>query len=221
MAQALPENLITALDVGSSKISALIAEAGEKMARCVILGTGQRESRGVKRGYIADMRRAPRRAIREAVEQAERIAGTNIEDVLGQLLGGRTGRATSPGWRWSWAAHRVEQDDIDELLACRRATRSIPTGQDGAPRPADAATRSTGSTGVSSPLGLHADRLGVDIHVVARPMARRCATSTLCPRGASGGEARSSPRRSATGHVLPHRRRARAGRRAGRDSARA
>src|SRR3546814_16712159 len=45
-----------------------------------ILGTGQRESRGVRRGYIADMERTEQ-AVRETVEQAERIAGTNIEDV--------------------------------------------------------------------------------------------------------------------------------------------
>ena len=35
----------------------------------IVLGTGQRESRGVKRGYVADMA-ATELAIREAVEQA-------------------------------------------------------------------------------------------------------------------------------------------------------
>ena len=58
-AVALPQSrndgLITAIDIGSSKISALIArvdDAGE----LEVLGSGQRESRGVRRGYIADMR---------------------------------------------------------------------------------------------------------------------------------------------------------------------
>ena len=65
--------LVAALDIGSSKVCALIAQVGEGGA-LRILGTGQRESRGVKRGYIADMA-TTERAVREAVEQAERIAG--------------------------------------------------------------------------------------------------------------------------------------------------
>src|ERR1700754_3181830 len=73
-------NLIAALDVGSSKVCALIAEPGED-GKLRILGTGQRESRGVKRGFIADMEKSET-AIREAVEQAERIAGTNIDQVF-------------------------------------------------------------------------------------------------------------------------------------------
>ena len=64
--------LVGALDVGSSKVCALIAEPGEDGA-LNILGTGQRASRGVKRGFISDMA-ACEAAIREAVEQAERIA---------------------------------------------------------------------------------------------------------------------------------------------------
>ena len=80
MAQPQVRKLVTALDIGSSKVSALIAEPGPDGA-LKILGTGQRESRGVKRGFIADMERTEG-AIREAVEQAERIAGTNIDDAF-------------------------------------------------------------------------------------------------------------------------------------------
>ena len=87
MAQPRSDQLITALDIGSWKVSALIAErlpSGDIQ----VLGTGQRESRGVKRGYIADMD-ATESAVRDAVEQAERIAGTNIEDVwVGFSAGG-------------------------------------------------------------------------------------------------------------------------------------
>src|SRR6185369_14483798 len=73
-------NLVAALDVGSSKVCALIAEPGED-GKLRILGTGQRESRGVRRGFIADMEKSEI-AIREAVEQAERIAGTQVDQVF-------------------------------------------------------------------------------------------------------------------------------------------
>ena len=54
MAQPSEQQLIAALDIGSSKVSALIATLSED-GRVSVLGTGQRESRGVKRGYITDM----------------------------------------------------------------------------------------------------------------------------------------------------------------------
>jgi cell division ATPase FtsA len=76
MAKVAPEGLITALDIGSSKVSAMIAQKGDG-GELIVLGTGQRESRGVKRGYIADMA-TTEAAVREAVEQAERIAGITV-----------------------------------------------------------------------------------------------------------------------------------------------
>src|SRR3546814_17071892 len=86
MAQPRYDKLITALDIGSWKVSALIAGQTDR-GELTILGTGQRESRGVRRGYIADMERTEQ-AVRETVEQAERIAGPNIEEVWVNLYAG-------------------------------------------------------------------------------------------------------------------------------------
>lgn len=162
MAKVVSEGLITALDVGSSKVSALIAQKTDD-GQLVVLGTGQRESKGVKRGYVADMA-ATELAIREAVEQAERIAGQNIEDVwvsfsAGGLLSDIVKLEADLG------GHRIEQADIDELL---KAGRDAIDPQGKMVLHAQP-TRYTvdGLSGVKRPLGLHADRLGVDIHVVA------------------------------------------------------
>ena len=73
------EKIFTALDIGSSKISAMIAGRMDN-GELTVLGTGQRASKGVKRGYIADTE-TTELDVRDAVEQAERIAGTNIDDV--------------------------------------------------------------------------------------------------------------------------------------------
>ena len=59
------QQLIAALDIGSSKVSALIVTRDDD-GRLRVLGTGQRESRGVKRGYVTDME-ASEVAVREAV----------------------------------------------------------------------------------------------------------------------------------------------------------
>ena len=54
MASPTDQPLIAALDIGSSKVSALICTRTDD-GRLQVLGTGQRESRGVKRGYVTDM----------------------------------------------------------------------------------------------------------------------------------------------------------------------
>lgn len=162
MAKVAPEGLITALDIGSSKVSAMIARKGDG-GELIVLGTGQRESRGVKRGYIADMG-ATEAAVREAVEQAERIAGLNIEDVwVGFSAGGLVSDVASV--EFELGGHRVEQGDIDALLAAGR--QSIDPQGRMVLHAQPALYTLDGLTGVKKPLGLHADRLGVHIHVVA------------------------------------------------------
>ncbi|WP_423601949.1 cell division protein FtsA [Sphingomonas sp. MS122] len=162
MAKTAPEGLITALDIGSSKVSALIAQKGDG-GELVVLGTGQRESRGVQRGYVADMH-ATEIAVREAVEQAERIAGTNIEDVwvsfsAGGLISDILRLEVDLG------GHRVEQADIDELL--RAGRESINPGGRMVLHAQPTRYTLDGLAGVKQPKGLHAERLGVDIHVVS------------------------------------------------------
>ncbi|MBN8814232.1 MAG: cell division protein FtsA [Sphingomonas sp.] len=162
MAKAGPEGLITALDIGSSKVSAMIAQKGDG-GELIVLGTGQRESRGVKRGCIADMG-ATEVAVREAVEQAERIAQTNIENVwVGFSAGGLVSDVASI--EFELGGHRIEQSDIDALL--RAGRESIDPAGRMVLHAQPALYTLDGITGVKNPLGLHADRLGVHIHVVA------------------------------------------------------
>jgi cell division protein FtsA len=154
--------LVTALDVGSSKVSALIAEPGEG-GELKILGTGQRQSQGVRRGFIADMEKTEV-AIREAVEQAERIAATNIDDVfVGFSAGGLVSTVASV--EVQIGGRRIEKQDIDQLLRAGRA--SLDEGGPMILHALPALYTVDGLEGVRKPLGLHAGRLAVDIHVIA------------------------------------------------------
>lgn len=161
MASPRVEKLITAIDVGSWKVSALIAGRTED-GGLAILGTGQRESRGVRRGYVADMERTEQ-SIRETVEQAEKVAGTNIETVWvsfsgGSLVGEILTVDTDIGSR------RIQQADVDELLG--RARDGIdPEGR--VVLHAQPTLYTLDHTdGVRNPVGLHASRLSVDIQVM-------------------------------------------------------
>ena len=113
MAPTTDQPLIAALDIGSSKVSALIAtKDGEDRLR--VLGTGQRESRGVKRGYVTDIEKSEF-AVREAVELAERMSGVTIDDVWASYgAGGLISDVANV--EVELGGHQVEQSDISELL---------------------------------------------------------------------------------------------------------
>lgn len=161
MTTAKVEKIISALDIGSSKVSALIAgktDTGE----LIVLGTGQRESRGVVRGCIADIEQAEL-SVRHAVEQAERIAGINIDRVWVGISAGGLDSLLAPV-EIELDGDRIEQDDIDELLQAGRA--NLDTRGKTALHIQPTLYSLDGVGGVANPIGLHADRLGVDIHVV-------------------------------------------------------
>lgn len=163
MAAPRIDKLITAIDVGSWKVSAMIA-ARQDDGSLAILGTGQRESRGVRRGFIVDMERTEQ-AIRETVEQAEKVAGTNIERVWVSFSGGSLVSDVLHAEIDIDGGRRIQQGDVDELLGMARdgiepAGRLVLHAQ-----PTLYTIDNTGS--VRNPVGLHADRLAVDVHLMS------------------------------------------------------
>ena len=155
------ERLISAIDIGSSKVSALIAgqtDSGELL----VLGTGQRESRGVTRGCIADVEQAEL-SVRHAVEQAERIAGLNIDRVWVGMSAGGLDSMLAPV-EIELGGDRITQEDVGELLQAGRD--NIQTGGKMALHIQPTLYSLDGVGGVANPIGLHADRLGVDVHVI-------------------------------------------------------
>lgn len=155
------ERVVATLDVGTSKVAALIAIASAEGAPRVI-GVGQRACQGVRQGLIADMERTEN-AIRAAMDQAERNAGVQVDQVFVNLsAGGLDSDVASV--EVDIAGHRIERADIEHVQAEGRArlnpgTRTILHAQ-------PALYTIDGLTGVMNPLGFHAERLGVDIHII-------------------------------------------------------
>jgi cell division protein FtsA len=172
------DKLITAIDIGSWKVSALIAgwtDSGD----LVVLGTGQRESRGVRRGFIADAERTEQ-AVRETVEQAEKVAGTNIEHVYVSFSGGSL-VSDIARVEVDLGGRRIEQADVDDLLDTARASID-PDGRVVLHAQPTLYTLDS-VAGVKRPIGLHAETLGVDVHVVLADGAPLRNLET-CVRGA-------------------------------------
>ena len=162
MAAPSEQPVIAALDIGSSKVSALIVSPGED-GRLTVLGTGQRESRGVTRGYITDMG-ASEFSVREAVELAERMSGVTVDEVSASYgAGGLVSDVANV--EVELGGHQIEQSDIDELMG---AGRSAIDGNGQVVLHAHPALYTIDrAEGVRQPIGLFANRLGVDIHVIA------------------------------------------------------
>ncbi|MCA1654623.1 MAG: cell division protein FtsA [Sphingomicrobium sp.] len=166
MAATDDQTFFTALDIGSSKVSAMIVAHGDD-GRPRVLGTGQRESRGVKRGYITDME-ASEVAVREAVELAERMSGVTVDDVWASYgAGGLVSDLANV--EVELGGHQVEQSDINQLLLAGRNAINR-TGQV-VLHAHPALFTIDRNQGVKQPIGLFADKLGVDIHVVAADSA--------------------------------------------------
>ena len=154
--------IVTTLDVGSWKICAAISEVADDGA-VTVLGTGQRASRGVRRGAIYD-RDAAEAAVRETLEQAESIAGFNVESAW---IGFAAASLKTDFVRVEadLGGHQIEDEDVENLL--RQARGAIdPDGRTVLhAQPALYTLDDVG--GVKQPRGLHADRLSVDVHIVA------------------------------------------------------
>lgn len=160
---ALPRisKVFAAVNAGSFRISAMIlgiSETGEM----IVLGTGHRASQGIRRGYVTDMAAATY-AIRDAVERAEKASGTRVSSVwvgcAGAGLGSQVARVEI-----DIAGRRIEEEDIEQLLVLAR--QSIQPDGRMVLHAQPAHYTLDGAHGVANPKGLHAERLGVDVHVM-------------------------------------------------------
>lgn len=72
------------LDIGTTKITAIVAEADGDGIR--IIGVGSAPSDGLKRGVVVNLERTVR-SIQHAVQEAERIAGRSVKSVSAGIAG--------------------------------------------------------------------------------------------------------------------------------------
>ncbi|MEO1967385.1 MAG: cell division protein FtsA [Sphingomonadaceae bacterium] len=150
-----------AVNIGSFRVSAMILGQDETGA-LQVLGSSHRRAEGVKRGYITDMNAASS-AIRQAVEKAESTARTAVSSVwIGCAGAGLSSKVASV--EIAIGGRRIEEDDIEQLLIAARdhiqpEGRMVLHAQ-------PAHYTLDGAHGIADPKGLHAETLGVDVHVV-------------------------------------------------------
>ncbi|KTD02964.1 cell division protein FtsA [Legionella feeleii] len=95
MAKKLEKNIITGLDIGTSKVVALIGEVTADGA-IEIIGIGRHPSRGLKRGVVVDIE-ATVNSIQRAVQEAELMAGCEVRTAYAGIAGSHIRSLNSHG----------------------------------------------------------------------------------------------------------------------------
>ncbi len=161
MTQTRISRVFGAVNLGSFRISAMVAGLSDT-GEVIVLGSGHRAAQGVRRGYVTDMAAATY-AVRDAIERAEKMANTSVSSVwIGCSGAGLASQIAQV--EVEVGGRRIEQDDIEQLLFSAREVirpdgRMVLHAQ-------PAHYTLDGANGVADPKGLHAERLGVDIHVM-------------------------------------------------------
>ncbi len=125
MAKKIEKNIITGLDIGTSKIIALIGEVGADGA-IEIIGMGRHASRGLKRGVVVDIE-ATVNSIQRAVQEAELMAGCEVRTVYAGIAGSHIRSLNSHGIV-AIREKEVSQADIERVIDAAKAV-AIPADQ--------------------------------------------------------------------------------------------
>lgn len=153
---------MAALDIGSSKVACLIAHIGTDN-QIKVLGVGNRACNGgVLSGVVVDMD-ATEAAIRAAVDQAEKMAGQTVSDVI-LAFSGSDPKSQVVEVTVDVAGHAVSSDDLDRAL--NTAMEQVDPSGDTLLHVLPAAFAVDGNFGVKVPVGMYGKKLTVALLVV-------------------------------------------------------
>jgi len=119
------KKLIVGLDIGTSKVSAVVGEVSEE-AGIEVIGIGIHPSRGLKKGVVVNIESTVQ-SIQRAVEEAELMAGCQINSVYAGIAGSHIRSLTSHGIV-AIRDKEVTASDVDRVIDAARAV-AIPADQ--------------------------------------------------------------------------------------------
>ncbi len=178
-------DLITALDVGTSKVCCFIArDEGEDGLR--VIGIGHQVSHGLRSGRVVDMD-AVETSISATVHAAEQMAGQNIHEVFVNISGGAPASHTLNA-EVEISGHEVGLGDLRRVFDTgefqlvsdeRELIHALPIGY-----------TIDGEGGIRDPRGMYGNKLGARIHLATvaagtlrtlRTCIARCHLDTAAP----------------------------------------
>lgn len=125
MSKKTENGMIVGLDIGTSKIVAIVAEINDDN-ELEIIGIGTHPSRGLKKGVVVNIESTVQ-SIQRAVEEAELMAGCQIHSVYAGIAGSHVKSMNSHGIV-AIKDNEVQESDVERVIDAARAL-AIPADQ--------------------------------------------------------------------------------------------
>lgn len=158
------EQYLVGLDVGTSKIAAIVGEAKADGDGIDIVGIGLAEAHGIRRGVVVNLEAAVE-SIKKAIEEAELTAGVEIDSVHLGLSGAHVKAFNSRGVVAVAGKNReITREDVRRAIDAAKAV-ALPNGREIVHvLPQDFVVDE--QDGIGAPIGMTGARLEVNVHVV-------------------------------------------------------
>ena len=155
------KDLVVGLDIGTSKIVALVAELDQE-GRLNLVGMGSQDSRGLKKGVVVNIEETVR-TISRVIQEVELMADCKVKDVYTGIAGSHIKSFNSNGMV-AIKDKEVTSADVDRVIETARAM-PIPAEQE----ILHILTQEfviDGQDGIREPIGMSGMRLEVKTHIV-------------------------------------------------------
>ena len=158
-----PASLIVGLEIGTSKIVAVVGEVNAA-GILNLIGLGQARSRGVRKGEISDVS-AAEEDIRNAIVEAEQMADVEIRSVYLGVTGGHIRGFNNHGVHPVVSSDReITAEDVQDVIKNAKAI-NLPT-ENHVLHAVRQHFQVDGQDGIVDPVGMLGARVEVDVHVV-------------------------------------------------------
>ena len=161
MLKRTDRNLIVGLDIGTSKVVALVGEVGLD-GSIELLGLGSQPSRGLKKGVVVNIESTVQ-SIQRAVEEAELMAGCEIHSVFAGIAGSHVRSLNSHGVV-GVRDKEVTHGDVEHVIDAAKAV-AIPADQK-ILHVLPQEFLVDGQEGIRDPIGMSGVRLEAKVHIV-------------------------------------------------------
>ncbi|HEX9934540.1 MAG TPA: cell division protein FtsA, partial [bacterium] len=162
-AQEPNRTIVAGLDIGTSKVAAVIGEVREGNS-VLIIGTGLAPSRGFRQGVVIHFEEAVQ-SIRSVIQEAQLTAGVEMRDVYLGIAGDHIHSVNSRGVvAVSNAGQAVTEEDRERVLHAARAIALPGDRKVIHAIPQEYIVNNQG--GVKDPVGLAGVRLEAEVHIV-------------------------------------------------------
>ena len=157
-------SIIVGLEIGTSKVCAVVGEFDRDGAGLNIVGLGQARSRGVRKGEIVNAANAEE-DVRQAIVEAEQMADVEIRSVYLGVTGGHIRGFNNRGVHPVVSADReISEDDVQDVVRNAKAI-NLPA-ENSVLHAVRQHFHVDGQDSITNPVGMLGARLEVDVHVV-------------------------------------------------------